>query len=61
MFKMNASGSGEQPFTWVSLRDAVKAIQFILENPTLNGPVNVCSPSPCTNAEFTKAFGQVQQ
>lgn len=50
-------GSGEQYMSWVALEDAVGAILFALENETLRGPVNVVSPQPVTNLEFTKTLG----
>jgi uncharacterized protein len=30
-----------------------------LETTSLEGPVNLSSPAPCTNLEFTKALGKV--
>jgi NAD dependent epimerase/dehydratase family enzyme len=35
----------------------VDAIVYCLENPKISGPVNVCSPNPVTNSEFTAALG----
>lgn len=52
-------GSGDQYFSFISARDHARAIVHTLETPSLAGPVNFCSPEPCTNAEFTKAFGKV--
>eukprot|EP00545_Synedropsis_sp_CCMP1620_P009659 CAMPEP_0119019322 /NCGR_PEP_ID=MMETSP1176-20130426/21500_1 /TAXON_ID=265551 /ORGANISM="Synedropsis recta cf, Strain CCMP1620" /LENGTH=387 /DNA_ID=CAMNT_0006973487 /DNA_START=54 /DNA_END=1217 /DNA_ORIENTATION=- len=52
-------GSGNQYFTFISARDAARALVHTLTTPSLKGPVNVCSPEPCTNAEFTSAFGKV--
>ncbi|MGY1774042.1 TIGR01777 family oxidoreductase [Blastococcus sp. SYSU D00813] len=51
-------GSGEQYWPWISLRDEVDAIRFLLTAP-LSGPVNLTGPAPVTNAEFTRALGQV--
>lgn len=51
-------GSGKQGFSWVTIKDAVKAIEFLLESPTLVGPVNVAAPNPVDNAEFTSALGK---
>jgi len=51
-------GNGQQYLSWVSLTDAVRAIQFLLESPKLSGPVNVVAPEPATNAEFTAAMGK---
>ena len=48
-------GDGRQWLSWIDLVDAVRAIRFIMEHPNISGPVNVVSPNPVTNAEFTKA------
>ncbi|MGC1450587.1 MAG: TIGR01777 family oxidoreductase [Candidatus Sulfotelmatobacter sp.] len=51
-------GNGRQWMSWVSLPDAVAAIQFALERADLAGVVNVTAPKPVTNAEFTRALGR---
>ncbi len=45
--------------SWITLHDAVGAIRFLLENASLCGPVNVVSPNPITNREFTQTLGRV--
>jgi len=50
-------GRGSQQFSWISRRDAVAAIVFLLEHDTLSGPFNLASPQPVTNAVFTQALG----
>ena len=52
-------GSGRQVMSWVSLDDVLGSIYHCLVNETIHGPVNVTSPNPATNAEFTKALGRV--
>lgn len=52
-------GSGKQWMSWVSLDDVVGIINFALENESLRGAVNVASPNPATNEEFTKTLGTV--
>lgn len=52
-------GSGKQYFTFISARDAARALVHTLSTPSLKGPVNVCAPEPCTNSQFTKGFGKV--
>jgi len=52
-------GSGEQYMSFISARDHARAIVHALETPALTGPVNFCSPEPCTNAKFTKTLGKV--
>ncbi|MFW6236126.1 MAG: TIGR01777 family oxidoreductase [Desulfovibrionales bacterium] len=46
-------GSGKQWFAWVHMTDLVRAIEFAGENHEITGPVNVCSPHPVTNKDFT--------
>lgn len=50
-------GSGRQYLSWISLRDWIAATEFLLERKEISGPVNVTSPNPVTNAEFTHALG----
>ncbi len=51
-------GSGDQWFSWISIDDWVRAVRFLLEH-DVAGPVNLASPSPVTNREFTKTLGRV--
>jgi uncharacterized protein (TIGR01777 family) len=51
-------GSGRQYWPWISLRDEIDAIRFLLTAPD-SGPVNLTAPTPVTNAEFTAALGRV--
>jgi uncharacterized protein (TIGR01777 family) len=52
-------GGGWQYTSWITLDDAVGAIRHCLVNESLHGAVNLVSPNPVTNREFTKAFGKV--
>lgn len=52
-------GDGEQWMSWIALDDVVGAIHHALMHDELSGPVNVTSPQPVTNFEFTKTFGRV--
>ena len=45
--------------SWVSIEDAVGAIQFAIAEPSLSGPCNTTSPFPVTNAEFTHTLGRL--
>ncbi len=51
-------GNGRQWMSWVSATDAVRASLFVLKNAAMRGPVNVVSPIPVTNGEFTREFGK---
>jgi uncharacterized protein (TIGR01777 family) len=50
-------GSGRQYMPWISLRDVIGAIEFLLTTESVSGPVNLTAPHPVTNAEFTRALG----
>ena len=50
-------GSGKQWWSWITLHDLIRALRFILENP-ISGPVNLTSPNPVTNQEFTSALAR---
>ncbi len=52
-------GSGRQWMSWVALEDAVEIIRRALAGDDFNGPLNVVSPAPMTNAEFTKVLAEV--
>jgi uncharacterized protein (TIGR01777 family) len=52
-------GDGRQYWSWISLRDEVCALQFLIEQEHLSGPVNLTGPTPQTNAEITAAMGKV--
>jgi uncharacterized protein len=51
-------GNGKQYMPWIHVDDQVAAIRHVIEHGDVSGPVNVCSPNPVTNAEFTAAFGR---
>lgn len=46
-------GGGKQYWSWISLDDAVRAIEQVLGINQISGPVNIVSPEPVTNCEFT--------
>ena len=50
-------GSGKQWWSWITLHDVVRAIEFALANP-ISGPINLTTPNPVTNQEFTAALAQ---
>ena len=50
-------GSGKQWWSWITLHDEVKAITHLLSS-QLEGAVNITSPNPVTNEEFTAALAR---
>ncbi|MBK5227406.1 MAG: TIGR01777 family oxidoreductase [Actinobacteria bacterium] len=51
-------GSGRQYMSWIALDDELGAILHLLDS-DVSGPVNLTSPNPVTNAEFTKVLAEV--
>ncbi len=52
-------GRGGRYMSWVSIRDLVEIIHFVLINENVRGAVNVVSPTPVTNAVFSETLGKV--
>ncbi|MGC3861326.1 TIGR01777 family oxidoreductase [Micromonospora chersina] len=51
-------GNGRQWLPWISLRDWLDGVTFLLGRDDLAGPVNVVGPAPVTNAEFTQELAR---
>nr|HQH72931.1 DUF1731 domain-containing protein [bacterium] len=52
-------GSGKQYMSWIAIDDAARALDHILKTEGLEGPVNLTTPYPATNRDFTKTLGKV--
>ena len=50
-------GNGRQWWSWITLHDQIRAICHLLES-KIEGPVNLTSPNPVTNHEFTSALAR---
>jgi len=48
-------GSGKQWWSWITLHDQIRAMVFLM-NSKIEGAVNLTSPNPVTNQEFTAAL-----
>ena len=62
LFKLGLGGrigSGRQWWSWVAFDDVIGAIVHGLTDDSVEGPVNVGSPNPMPNAEYTKMLGKV--
>ncbi len=52
-------GDGHAYWSWITLDDVLRIILRVLDEDSLRGAINAVSPSPVTNAEFTKTLGKV--
>lgn len=48
-------GTGNQYFSWITLADHIRATRYLIDEPGIDGPVNLTAPAPVTNAELTHA------
>ncbi|HRD55085.1 MAG TPA: TIGR01777 family oxidoreductase [Parachlamydiaceae bacterium] len=51
-------GSGEQYFSFISLKDLIRIVLFILKEEQIEGVVNAASPYPLRNKDFTKILAK---
>ena len=51
-------GNGKQYISWITINDVVGIVNYIIKNEDLQGPINVVSPNPVTNYNFTKILGE---
>jgi uncharacterized protein len=51
-------GSGKQWFPWIHFTDEVNALKYLIESESASGAYNLCSPTPVTNAEFSRTLGK---
>ncbi len=54
-------GSGRQWMSWVTLEDVVGILRFAIENAPVRGAINIVSPQPLQNAEFTKVLAKAMR
>lgn len=52
-------GSGRQYWSWIHREDLIRLIEFALDYPGLNGPVNATAPTPVPQRVFAKTLGDV--
>ncbi|MFN7181720.1 MAG: TIGR01777 family oxidoreductase, partial [Planctomycetota bacterium] len=52
-------GNGKQYMSWITIDDVINIIYELILNNNLSGPVNIVSPNPVTNSDFTKTLGKI--
>ena len=61
-FKLGAGGrigSGTQYVSWIGIDDVAGVIHHAIVTESLQGPVNAVTPTPVTNAEYTRTLARV--
>ncbi|MCA9400140.1 MAG: TIGR01777 family oxidoreductase [Candidatus Omnitrophica bacterium] len=59
MFAGGPMGSGRQALAWISLKDVIRAMDFLLEEGGISGPVNLVAPECLTQKNFAGVLGRV--
>jgi hypothetical protein len=54
-------GSGRQWFPWIHLADEAGAFEFMLQNSSLSGAVNLAAPENVTMKQFCTVLGRAMQ
>jgi uncharacterized protein (TIGR01777 family) len=61
-FKLGIGGkisNGDQMMSWIHIEDMIAAILYIINNETLQGPINITSPNAVKNEVFSKGLASV--
>ncbi|MBZ5572638.1 MAG: TIGR01777 family oxidoreductase [Acidobacteriia bacterium] len=61
-FRLGAGGNmgdGRQWWPWIDMADVVGAVLHVVAHESVHGPVNVASPNPVRNADFTRTLASV--
>ncbi|GEL78155.1 TIGR01777 family oxidoreductase [Tenuibacillus multivorans] len=51
-------GNGEQWMSWIHIDDVVRAIDFIVHQQDISGPINLTAPTPTRNKDFGRALAK---
>ena len=51
-------GDGKQYWSWIAIDDLESIIFYLIENKSIEGPINAVAPNPVTNSEFTSELGK---
>ncbi|HET8792827.1 MAG TPA: TIGR01777 family oxidoreductase [Nitrososphaeraceae archaeon] len=53
------SKNQDQFISWISIEDVIKSILYSLTNPSIRGAINIVSPKPVTNVEFSNTIKKI--
>ncbi len=52
-------GTGMQPFPWVSITDATRAVSYLIDHKEIHGPVNIVAPENITQGEAGRTISKM--
>jgi len=58
LFAGGPQGNGRQYVPWIHRHDWVEMVRWLVETPSISGPVNATAPFPVTSREFAHALGR---
>lgn len=53
------AGDGSQRISWIHRRDWINAVLYCLEDSSLEGPITLTAPEPCTNKAFAIELARI--
>lgn len=51
-------GSGKQMISWIHIEDFLRIVRFVIQKEDLSGVVNITTPHPVNNAQFSKVLAR---
>jgi uncharacterized protein len=54
-------GSGHQYVSWIHRLDWIEMVRWIVQTPSVSGPVNLTAPHPVTNRHLSRALGRAMR
>jgi uncharacterized protein len=58
LFAGGPLGDGKQWFPWIHIDDLTAAMNYLIEHPVIDGPVNFCASQAVRNIGFSKALAR---
>jgi len=52
-------GNGNQRTSWIHMEDFLRAVDFLIADPFLSGPINLTAPEFPTNREWMRSFREI--
>ena len=59
LFLGGPMGDGTQWMSWIHMDDLISLIIWMMDNPSINGPVNGVAPTPVSNQYFSETLASV--